>query len=88
MESNKAEITIYVINSVVEDVREHFRKVHISCSGADATFRNQSLGWYVLFEGSQECLYFGETRPELNAGDKVKISFERTSNAKLSATSK
>jgi hypothetical protein len=82
------ELTVYVINSVVEDVREHFRKVHVSGSGADATFRNQSLGWYVLFEGSQECLYFGETQPELKAGDKVKISFERTSNAKPSATSK
>ena len=72
-----SEITIYVIKSHVEDVREHFNKVHVSGSGADAVFRNQSLGWYVRFEGSDECLYFGETRPELDVGDKVKISFER-----------
>ena len=72
-----SEITIYVIKSHVEDVREHFNKVHVSGNGADAVFHNQSLGWYVRFEGSDECLYFGETRPELDVGDKVKISFER-----------
>lgn len=76
------DITVYVINSKVEDVREHFSKTHVSGHGADATFRNESLGWYVLFEGSGECLYFGETRPELSVGDKVKITFERVRNAK------
>ena len=83
-----AEITIYVIYSHVVEVKEHFSKVHVAGVGTDATFSDQSLGWYVLFEGSQECLYFGEVRPELSAGDKVKISFERTSNAKPSTASK
>lgn len=76
------EITIYVLMSTVEQVREHFKTVHLEGTGKDARFKNDSLGWYVLFEGSGECLYFGETRPELNVGDKVKITFERIHNAK------
>lgn len=77
-------LTAYVLHSTVVEVREHFKTTHVEGTGKDATFSNHSLGWYVLFEGSGECLYFGESRPELNEGDKVKITFERIGNAKLS----
>ena len=83
-----SETTFYVIYSHVKEVNEHFEKVHVSGSGADTVFRNQSLGWYIGFEGSHESLYFGKTRPELNTGDRVRITFESITDAKSSATSK
>lgn len=76
------EVIVYVLLSTVTDVREHFKTVHLEGTGKEAKFTNNSLGWYVLFEGSGECLYFGETKPELDAGDKVKITFERIKDAK------
>lgn len=82
MESAKASLTVYVIPAKVADVKEHFKQTYVSGSGDETVFKSESLGWFVRFKGSDECLYFGDTKPELNIGDKVKITFERTSNAK------
>lgn len=82
MEPNQTEITIYVINSTVDVVEERFHNVHIDGFGKDATYRRESTGWWVSFEGSGESLFFGDTKPELDVGDKVKITFERIINAK------
>jgi hypothetical protein len=75
------EKTIYILHSTVVEVREHFKTIYIEGISKDAIFKNQSFGWYVLFEGSGECLYFGESQPDLNKGDKVKITFERIIDA-------
>jgi hypothetical protein len=35
-----------------------------------------NVGWFVLFEGSHEKLFFGKEQPQLKAGDSVKITIE------------
>jgi len=90
LEPDKAALntTLYILYAVVDDVREHFKSVHVEGFGKDAVFAKESKGWWVTFEGSGEWLYFGETKPDMSAGDKVKITFERATDAKPSATSK
>lgn len=39
------------------------------------------IGWFVLFNGSRERLFFGTEEPSFNKGDKVKITFERIDDA-------
>jgi hypothetical protein len=36
-----------------------------------------NVGWFVLFEGSHEKLFFGKDQPYLKEGDLVKITIEK-----------
>ena len=65
------------VNVFVRSVVEHFEKVHVSGSGADAVFKSVSRGWFVAFDGSYEANHFGETEPDLKVGDIVRISYEK-----------
>jgi hypothetical protein len=38
--------------------------------------------WFVHFDGSHESICLGRERPNFNPGNIVKITFERTTNAK------
>ena len=42
--------------------------------------------WYVHFEGSWESLGFGWTKPPFDAGDRIKITFERMPSEKEKAS--
>lgn len=67
----------YTIIAKVTKLGEHFTKEWLKGSGAEAEFTERSLGWFAMFEGSFEMLYFGETKPEFDTGNKVKITFTK-----------
>lgn len=69
--------TTYTILITVTKVEEGKERKYLEGIGPDAKFTEVSLGWFVTFEGSYESLFFGDTKPELEKGDKVKITFER-----------
>lgn len=69
---------IYVTHLVVEDVRQAFTHHWTSGMGPDAIFRQHSLGWDVYWRNTVGALRFPE-RPDLNPGDRVKISYEKVS---------
>ena len=64
---------LYVIRTKVLEVKEVFRKEHISGAGKDADFREVSRGWFVLFEDSYEALHVGHEQPKLAPGDSIEI---------------
>ena len=70
--------TAYVVFTRVVSVTEEQYAVRGRIVDGQAIVEKAALGWYVLFEGSHEKLFLGWDRPELAAGDKVKISIERT----------
>lgn len=41
----------------------------------------RSLGWFVHFEGSRESIHFGFEKPDIEVGDKFKITFEKVQDA-------
>lgn len=65
-----------ILTTVVK-VWEQHDKVHVTGTGSEAVFRKVSRGWFVQFAGSYESLFFGQEKPNLEEGDKVKISFEK-----------
>lgn len=69
--------TAYVIFTRVISVTEEEYAVRGRVVDGQAIIDKINLGWYVLFEGSHEKLFLGEDRPQLSAGDKVKILIER-----------
>lgn len=71
-----AKATIAVMTRVVSTQRR-IKSVYISGIGKDATFKDVDLGWWVLFSGSHEALYVGETEPPFKEGDMVKIKLEK-----------
>lgn len=69
--------TAYAIYTQVVSVTQEEYAVRGRIVNGEAIVEKQDLGWYVLFEGSHEKLFLGWDRPELSAGDKVKILIER-----------
>jgi len=67
----------WVTHTRVLSVREEFRKTYVSGFGESAKFNERSLGWYAHLEGSYESLHLGSERPEIHAGDRVKITVEK-----------
>jgi len=67
----------YVVLATVKAVHEGTEVIGVGYSGGKVSFARKSSGWFVNFEHSHEALYLGEEKPELNPGDKVKITFER-----------
>lgn len=67
----------FVINSKVADVKEEFQPCWISGFGKDAVFENRSRGWFIYLEGSYEALHVGKEKPELQKGDRIKITLEK-----------
>jgi hypothetical protein len=66
----------YIIRTRVQAVEERFNTRYVSGHGKDAVFESVSLGWFALFDGSQELLFLGVDQPELKRGDAVKITIE------------
>lgn len=66
-------MTSYVIRTKVLEVKEVFRKEHVSGAGPDAVFHDVSRGWFVLLEDSYEALHVGFEKPGLVPGDPIEI---------------
>ena len=45
--------------------------------GDKAVFVDESIGFYVLLEGSHEAIHVGFEPPGFATGDRVKITFEK-----------
>jgi hypothetical protein len=57
-------------------------KVRYAIYAKVSTIRESPQGWFVHFAGSHESVFLGPEKLDFNVGDKVKITFERTSDAK------
>jgi hypothetical protein len=68
--------------AMVAKVEEKFTYHHRSGVGASAEFEEQSLGWFILYEGSGEYLYVGQTPPPFSPGDVVEITQRKVPHAK------
>lgn len=68
------------IKTKVARVWEQMDQVHVSGIGKDATFKEQSRGWFVSFQGSYEALFFGHAKPDLEEGDEVRITFQKVAS--------
>ena len=79
MESTQSPVGIvYIINARIFAVSEKFREVnHRKDENGKHAFDHVSKGWFIQFEGSNEALRFGDTKPDWIEGDEVKITFEK-----------
>lgn len=78
MESVKEKINLaYTIMTTCISLEERFGRHYVSGVGNDAIFEKVSLGWYAIFDGSRESLYFGTEKPWFDKGDKIKVTFQR-----------
>lgn len=78
---------IYAIYTEVLKIEEKFNQVWKSGFGKEAQFDAPSKGWFIQFVGSQESIQFS-CKPEFSVGDKIKITFERITDAHPRSTSK
>lgn len=69
--------TRWVINSKVTDIREESSREYVKGIGNEAIFKEVSKGWFLYLEGSHEALHVGMEKPELEKGDRVKITLEK-----------
>lgn len=83
MESAEAQVRYAIFTTVVK-TEERFRDIHVSGVGGDVVKRRESIGWYVHLQGSYEALHLGFEKPAFAHGDKIKITFERIDDAKVS----
>lgn len=63
----------------VKSVAEEKRLVNCYKSeNGEATSTYESLGWFVLFDGSHEKLFLGHEKPNIKVGQKatIQITFE------------
>lgn len=61
----------------VVDIFHKTKRIHVSGTGPDAIFNEESLGWFVLYEGSYEALHAGAEKPHLAIGDTVTITIRK-----------
>jgi len=89
MESAQEKVEFkYIIHSEVERVEQVFETVNAHKEGDEVVTEKVNRGWFVHFEGSRELIFFGMEKPQLDRGDKIKITFERMPNALTTPTSK
>ena len=74
-------MTHYIFYSRVLKVEEHFVKLYRSGKGDEAIFEDASAGWYIHLRGSRESLFIGNEKPEIVAGDLVKIIIHKVEDA-------
>lgn len=77
-----AERVRYTVQAKIVYIEEHFRPRYIAGIGKDATFDQESLGWFILLDGSHEAIQVGRDKPDWKKGETVRISFERVPDAK------
>lgn len=65
MEPTKEPRIRYILNTTIDYTSEKFDNIGIS------------LGWFVKLIDSGESFYISDEKPDLDAGDKVKIILEK-----------
>jgi len=61
----------------VDYTEEKFLHNLLSGTGKKAQFEDFSLGWYIRFQGSNESFFISETKPNLHAGDRIRVTLEK-----------
>lgn len=69
-----------VFSATITRVFENKVRKHVSGSGPEAVFATDSAGWYVRIS-NEISLFCGMEKPDLNEGDKVTITLQRSPNA-------
>lgn len=67
----------YIFYTTVIEVFEKFQPVYQGGIGDDSIFKDKSMGWFIHFVGSWEALHVGPDKPDMEKGDKVKITLEK-----------
>jgi hypothetical protein len=67
------------MHDVVESVHQKVARKWLGGIGKDAKFANNSEGWYATFKSCPASIYLGTKEPELQVGDRVRITLERRS---------
>ena len=60
----------------VSSVEERKKSVHVRGVGKDAKFQEVSEGWWVNFNDWKTAAHVGRDRPNIKAGDTVKMTME------------
>lgn len=58
----------------VKAVEQRFQKVLVSSFADKAVFREESIGWWVVFEGWPVSMLFGLEKPDFEVGDIVELT--------------
>lgn len=67
----------YTIVTTVISVTNEWETVSGKKVGEETILEKVNRGWFVLFVGSYEKLFFGYEKPEFAKGDMVKITFTK-----------
>ena len=65
---------IYKFKTKVQKVERMQKLAKAWHDGEEIKTEYQDLGWYVLLEGSNECLHVGMEKPELEVGQSVTVA--------------
>lgn len=63
-------------HAIVRAVESRSRQVHVSGHNKEAVFRDESIGWYIVFDGNWS-MCVGHERPDVTAGDLVIIRISK-----------
>lgn len=73
-------MTIYVVHTRVVKIEEKFITHSVRKDPQDSNntiVHRDSIGWFILFEGSSEYLHLGTEKPELEIGNAVEIMIRK-----------
>lgn len=67
----------YRFCAVVKLVEERFVQAHVGGALDKAVFRDDSIGWWVIFQGWPSAMFFGAEKPDFVAGDMIDMTAQR-----------
>lgn len=68
---------VAVVTLTVTRVEERYVRLYLGGAGAEADFEDRRLGWFAVFSEPQLAFKIGDSRPQLEAGDRVRLTIER-----------
>jgi hypothetical protein len=69
--------TKFVMMDRVREIEHKFVRQWLSGLGDKAKFRDDSVGYYAIFESCPASMYLGPDEPGLKEGDQVRVTIER-----------
>lgn len=66
-----------VSHGTVRVLEERVARRYVSGTGNDAVFCEDSVGWYATLHEWPAAIHFGPEKPDLQVGDRVKITVEK-----------
>lgn len=69
--------TKFVMTDVIRKVENRIARQWIGGLGEHAKFREDSQGWWAVFESCPVSMYLGTEKPGLEASDLVRLTLER-----------